>query len=135
MCGWGGGQLPHVLEENEDPFSIRSGGCRLPVLQEGGLGGLRGRRLEVERREKTFCRATRTPLSRVCALTLTLAPEASIVFLELGALSSLPALPHVCNTALCLLCGSGDMTEALPWVLAAGLAGTGSEESSVRFPL
>ena len=51
VCSWGGGQLSHVLEENEDPFSIRRRGWLLPGLQEGGLGGLPGRLLEVERRE------------------------------------------------------------------------------------
>ena len=48
VCSWGGGQLSYVLEENEDPFSIRSGACLLPGLQEGGLGGLPGHQLEVE---------------------------------------------------------------------------------------
>ena len=66
-CSWGGGQLSHVLEENEDPFSIRRRGWLLPGLQEGGLGGLPGRLLEVDG-ERTFCRATRTPWSLESAL-------------------------------------------------------------------
>lgn len=51
VCSWGGGQLSYVLEENEDPFSIRSAACLLPGLQEGGLGGLLGCQLEVEQQE------------------------------------------------------------------------------------